>query len=515
MEINSKILKDNKLIKHYSYKLATNFLRIPISFALQAIFPRILNQSDYGNFDFLTDFSNKVISFLDNGTSTAFYSKLSQNNNDKKLVKFYTYFLFIISLIYIFFTFLSTYFNFSNFIFPDQKETFIIISCFLGIFTLYSNTLLKMVDAYDLTIQGEKFRMIQLIFSVVLFFSTYYFLNKINLLTFFGIQFVVILFLITCSILLIKKKYHLFTNSENLNKTEIIGYSKDFWAFSNPLILYSSIAMFSGIFDRWILQKYGGSIQQAYLGISLKIGAFIFLFSSAMIPLLMREFSKLFVSSRIEFISEMFLKNVKILFFISTFLSVFVSLNSFLITQMLTGGNLYDKAVIVVTIMSFYPIHQTLGQMNSTLFFSTNRTKEYRNIGIIFLPIGTLLCFFFIGPKEYYCLELGAKGLAFYMIIFQFFSVNASLFLNCRYLKISYKQILLFQLKVLFFLIIIGLLIKYIISIFITNLFLVTVLHLLFFLLFIIIFIFNIPQFIGVSKESLNEILILFKIKKS
>lgn len=512
-ENNLNVLNSNKLLRHYSYKLATNFLRIPISFALQAIFPRILNPIDYGNFDFLTDFSNKIINFLDNGASIAFYSKLSQKNNDKILVKYFIFLLLVISFIYFSFTFLSIKFENAKYIWPGQQNIYILISCFLGILTLFSNTLLKMVDAYDLTVQGEKFRMLQLCFSLMLFFITYILFQNIRLYNFYILQLLIILFLIVGSIYIIKNDNNVPNNNEKLTKIQIQKYTKEFWLFSNPLMLYSLIAMLSGIFERWLLQKFGGSIQQAYFGISFKIGAFIFLFSSAMIPLLMREFSKLYLYTEIDKISKMFLKNVKILFFISCFLGVFVAFNSNLITEILTGGIKYNQAVIVVTIMAFYPIHQTLGQMNATLFFSTNRTSQYRNVGLIFLPIGTLLCFFFVAPKNLFCLELGAKGLAIYMLILQFLSVNTSLFLNCKYLQIPFLNLLTFQTKILLLLIGISYLIKFLLLKFTLNTYIITSLH--FFFLFIIVatIISLRPSIIGATKDNIHEIFKIFKFK--
>ena len=79
----------NESHKHFAYKLVTNIIRIPIAFALQSIFPRILGPVNYGNFDFLTDSATKFIGFFETGTSIAFYTNLSINNKDSKLVKFY------------------------------------------------------------------------------------------------------------------------------------------------------------------------------------------------------------------------------------------------------------------------------------------------------------------------------------------------------------------------------------------------------------------------------------------
>jgi len=62
-----------------------------VSFALQSIFSRLLGPEVYGNFDLLTDYANRIINFFDGGSSIAFYTKLSQDKSNKKLVRYYAW----------------------------------------------------------------------------------------------------------------------------------------------------------------------------------------------------------------------------------------------------------------------------------------------------------------------------------------------------------------------------------------------------------------------------------------
>jgi Na+-driven multidrug efflux pump len=82
--------------------------------------------------------------------------------------------------------------------------------------------------------------------------------------------------------------------------------------------------------------------------------------------------------------------------------------------------------------MAFYPLHQTYGQLNSALFFATEKTRLYKKIGIITSVIGLLFSFVFI-----YWLNLGAEGFAWKMVLVQLISVNAQLYFNTKLLKLK------------------------------------------------------------------------------
>ena len=441
--------------KQYLFKLLTNLIRLPVSFVLQALYPRMLGPVNYGNFDFLTDSANKFIGFFESGTSIAFYNNLSRNIKDRKLIRFYFLLASSIALVYLIFAVFAIFFNFKNFIWPGHDSVFIILSLFWGIVTFFSNISLKIIDASHLTVANEKFRIYHLLFSLIIMAIIYFLFKNIDLLSFFIIQIFLLLLLIFGAEFILNNNKLTAIPRERISMSEIKKYTKIFWDFSNPLITYSIFSLVAGIGERLILQQFGGSIQQAYFGISYRIGAFVFVFTSAMIPLLMREFSKLSGNNDNVGISNMMITNVKVLYFISTALAVFVAANTSLITRILGGGD-FSGARGVVFIMAFYPIHQTLGQICSSVFYSTNRTKEYRNIGMFIMPMGLALSFFLIAPSKFYGMNFGAIGLAIQMVLIQVVSVNLLLYFNCKYLNVSYLELCFFQILIALILLFLG-----------------------------------------------------------
>lgn len=483
---------------HFVYKLITNLVRIPIQFLLQSIYPRLLGPELYGNFDFLSDTSNKIINFIDSGLSIAFYTKLSQDARDKKLVKFYSFILVLISFIYLVLVFISLTNNIYSKIWPDQEFIYVLFSSIFAIITFFSNSILKMVDAAELTLFGEKVKIFQLLLSLGFFFIIFISISKIDLTLFYEIQILLLGLLILGNIYILNKNGIDFFPKVHLTQIDISRYFNFFWSYSSPLMLTGIFSLIVGFGERWILQFYSGSKQQAYFALSYKISSFVFIFTGAMMPLFMREVSKYFTSNDKLLISQFFLKNVKILYFLVCAMATIVSINSELITYIL-GGNQYLGANFVVLLMSFYPIHQTIGQINGTLFLSTNRTREYTLISIYFTPLVLFFSFYFVGPIKYYGLNLGATGLAIEMLIVQFIAQNYLLYINCRYLNLSYYRLLAFQILILLCMLSLAFLLKFIIYNLLKNFIFAGICHSILFLLILSIYIFFKPSILGID----------------
>ena len=89
---------NSSLKKRYFYKLMTSIINIPIQVIITSIVPRGLGAESYGNFNYLTDFFTRLTSFFDSGTSTGFYTKLSQRLEEHGLKRYYWGFVAIMSI---------------------------------------------------------------------------------------------------------------------------------------------------------------------------------------------------------------------------------------------------------------------------------------------------------------------------------------------------------------------------------------------------------------------------------
>jgi O-antigen/teichoic acid export membrane protein len=428
--------KEDSLKKRYLAKLAANLVGLGINLVTQAIIPRGLGPRAYGNFHFLSNFFTQIVGFLDMGTSVGFYTKLSQRQQDFGLVSFYLRFACIASfLVFVFVWCTQTTGGYVT-LWPDQKLFYIYLAAIWGILTWFVQIANKMADAYGVTVSTEIARIIQkglgLALILVLFFT-----SQLNLTRFFFYHYFILIFLALAFIWVMEKSGHSLRRSWKLSLNKIKGYTKEFYTYSHPLFVYALVGLIVGILDRWMLQKFAGSVQQGFFGLSYQIGAVCFLFTSAMTPLITREFAIAFGEKDLREMARLFRRYIPMLYAIAAYFACFIAVQADKVTFIMGGGK-FQHAALAVMIMAFYPIHQTYGQLSGSVFYATGQTALYRNIGITFMLIGLPVTYFLIAPPEKFGLDAGATGLAVKMVALQFIAVNVQLYFNARLLGLRF-----------------------------------------------------------------------------
>jgi len=448
---------EDSLKKRYSIKLLANIIAGIINIIIIAIVPKALGPVAFGQFSFLQQFFAQVIAFLDAGTSMAFFTKLSAKHERKELITFY--FLFSILLICVLFSviYIVDIYNYSQYILPDIPSEYIYLGLLFGFFTWCTQIYIKISDAYALTVSVELIKILHKILALVLLLSMINYL-PFDLNIYFYFHFISLLsFLMIISILFVKKS--IFSKQILDFKIAYKSISKEFLVFSSPLFVFNVVAIAISLFDIWLLQSISGSVQTGFYGLAYSIAAMCFLFTSAMTPIITREFAKSYAQNDIENIKKMFKRYIPMLYAISAYFGVFIAFQSENLLSIFTDENFKDAAFVLV-IMAFYPIHQTYGQLSGSLFFATNSTKLYRNIGLVSSLIGLFFSYIFI-----YYLELGAVGFAWKMILAQIIGVNIQLYFNAKLLNIKIFPFVLHQ----FYTVVIFALIAYVCTTFIYN----------------------------------------------
>lgn len=432
------------LKKRYLAKLSTNVIGLLINVVIQAIVPRGLGPSAYGDFSFLSNFFTRVVGFLNMGTSTCFYTKLSQRQDDYKLVSFYSLVTLVVVLILLVGTWGVGMTNYYSAIWPGQKGMFVFLAALWGGLTWIVQVLNKAVDAFGVTLAGEVAKICQKVFGLGIIL-TLYLMGKLSLSAYFGYHFIILIFISTAFIWVMRE--YLFRSLKNrwrLSCSDLSKYTKEFYYYSRPLFIYSLVGLCVGVFDRWFLQYFSGSIEQGFFGLSYQIGAICFLFSSAMTPLITREFSIAFGKQDIPEMASLFRRYIPMLYGIAAFFACFIVVEADKVSYFL-GGDKFMSASGAVAIMAFYPIHQTYGQLSGAVFYATGQTGLYRNIGVFFMLAGLPATWILLAPLENLGLELGAVGLAIKIVIFQFLTVNVQLYFNARFLKLPFAKYFIHQ----------------------------------------------------------------------
>jgi O-antigen/teichoic acid export membrane protein len=237
---------------------------------------------------------------------------------------------------------------------------------------------------------------------------------------------------------------------------EIARYFSFLKTFIHPLVILIAVGFFFGYFDRWFLQLIAGSSQYGYFGLSERLGAVAFIFTSAMTPLLTREFAFSFEEMDKARLNQLF-DRIKIFLFIAAITSCFLSINSDAIVKII-GGEKFKEAVIPISIMALYPIHQTFGQLSAALMIATGQTSLYSKIAIFWILASVPVTYFLMAPVTYLIpgLGLGAQGLAIKMVFVNILATNVQLYYNTKFLGISFRKWIVVQLKIIGIIYVIG-----------------------------------------------------------
>ena len=90
-----------------------------------------------------------------------------------------------------------------------------------------------------------------------------------------------------------------------------------------------------------------------------------------------------------------------------------------------TLGASYLGGIEAMSVLLFYPIHQTLGQLIATLMYATEHTFAYSIISSIFMLLSIFISYILLAPETFFLpgLNLGALGLSIKVVILNILSV--------------------------------------------------------------------------------------------
>jgi O-antigen/teichoic acid export membrane protein len=437
----------DSLKKRYFFKFIANIFGLIANSITQIIIPRALGAQAYGNYNFLTSFFTQVIGFLDMGTSIGFYTKLSQRPQEDSLVSFYLYFSAIVSGTVIAFVCISHRFGVYRSFWPGQRVIYIYFAALWGILTWFVQLFTKMADAYGVTVSSEMVRISQGLVGLLVILMLFG-LNQLNLQNLFLYYFFMLTFFIIGLLYIMNKHGYAITLRSLASWEKVRSYCKEFIDYSHPLFTFSLVGFIAGVFDTWILQFFGGSIEQGYYGLSYRIGVVCLIFTSAMTPLITREFAVAYAEGDLKQMAYLFRRYIPLLYSIAAYFSCFIASQADTVIK-IVGGKTFRGAFLAVAIMAFYPVYQTYGQLSGSVFFASGRTSLYRNIGIIFLLGGLPLTYFFIAPGDKLGLNAGATGLAIKMVLISVLGTNVQIYFNAKFLGLRFWRYVGHQFAVL------------------------------------------------------------------
>lgn len=432
--------------RRYVAKLVTNVTGLAVNLVNLSVLPRALGPSGYGNFEFLTAFFQAAAGAYDPGMSTAFFTKLSRRNQDAGLLRFFSRYVLGVSVVIGAGLVAVACLDAESIVWPGQEWAMILLAAAFSYATWGSEVVRRVVDAFGLTVSSEAvvlgLRLAGALVVVALFLAGWLTLPVI--LT----KELALSVLTAIGLLVLAAKHWRAVLRPRAIRTPSPILRHEFWVFCSPLLVYSGAGVLAALADRWILQMFAGQLEQGFYGLATRTAAVSFVFSVAMTQLLQREFSRAHGDGDRARIRQLFQRYVPLLYAVTAYFAVFVSAQTRPLVAIVAGGA-FAAAAPATALMALAPIHQTYGQLSGSVFYATDQTRLYRNIGIGSMCVGLVATWVVLAPRSFGGFGLGSEGLAFKTLAMQFLTVNVQLWFNLQYLSLSFRKSLAHQITVI------------------------------------------------------------------
>lgn len=387
---------------------------VPLNLLTLSIITRTLGPELYGEYRYLIYFFTLVSSFVGFG-GNYFNTELAKDHYNQKLILFYKNYLLIN---WVFVTLLLCIVSFTGFketVFPGSIESAYIWLAFLVAFLTYVSQFMEsMTDSCGLTKNASIFNFIAKFAGVVILILFVYVMKWTDLTSFFWYSiFVVALTIIGFGYVL--KRNEIPIEGLRISGADFKQNFRSFFSYSHPLLVLSIFTFLAGFLSRWVLQFFGGAIQQGYFSLSDSFSAFIIIFSNSITPLLQREFAISFSNQDMPKMKALFHRSLLIFTGVSSFLSLFIILYAEYFT-LIIGGNSFKDAVIPTQIMLFYPIPYIANNILYATIYAVGKTRVLRNVQITICLLNLVITCFLVAPSAYFGLGLGAIGFAISMV---------------------------------------------------------------------------------------------------
>lgn len=422
----------DSLRKRYAYKLLANGVSLVAMFVVDACAARALGPRGFGNFQFLNGFFQQIVTFLDLGASTALATRAAQRPGDGAFIRAYWRFLAFVGVLLAVGTSALTGAGLAKVVWPAQEICFVWLALVLAIATQAAAVAAKLADAHGLTVASEIARVKQRI-ALACAVAAAYFGGLLDLGGYFLAQIAAVIATIWLLHRIVKGGGRLLFGTAG-NAVERRRIIREYFDYTHPLAVHAAVSLLAGLGDLWLLQHFGGSIEQGYYGLALRISAVCLVFTTAMTPLLLRDFAVAAGNADVKAMAALYTHHIPLLFSITAVLSCFVALNADRVA-LLVGGEQFAGATAVLAVLAFYPIQQTFGQLGSSIFLATGKTHLHRNLGIAASFVGLPAAYFAVAPSDVLGLNGGALGLAVKMMAVGTGVVGVMLFLHARMLK--------------------------------------------------------------------------------
>jgi O-antigen/teichoic acid export membrane protein len=421
----------------YVVTLGSQVFRLLLSVVSATIVPRTLGPIIYGNYSFLLSTAATLRGLLDNGAQQAFFTFSSQEPDSGPLTRLYAFVLVAQLVIVLAIVGLAATMGRTDWLWHAQKIDQILWVTVLDWVMFLATSLQQLGDSKGRTVTlqltGAAVSLLAIVGLLLLWlaghlnFYTFVWLNLAGA----GVTSVLL-----GHWLLVRNRVTFWGGA-----LRIRGYIQRWWRFARPVLLlqyYLPLVTYLGVY---LIQRWYGSQEQGYYGLALQWSAFAMTFTNAAVTIFWREIAHHHSNGDARATSGIYRQFSQVFFFLAAVLACWLSASSGALVRIVAGER-YSGAGVVLAVMAFYPLAQTMGQLTVAALKATERTASYARLSVLLSLPDVLLTYLLLAPRAAWLpgLELGALGLAIKTAVYGLVSVQLYDHFNCRVLGLSYSR---------------------------------------------------------------------------
>ncbi|MBL79350.1 MAG: hypothetical protein CMH70_04905 [Nitrosomonadaceae bacterium] len=411
-------------------------IRGGLNFLSIVIIARVLGADNFGEFAFLLASLTAFWALLDMGTSSAFFTLLSQKPRNIQFVLIYfgwQVFLFSLPLLIIGWVLPNEWIDF---IWVGSNKNIILLA-FIAVF-LQQQTWQALVHI------GESKRLTKRVHVLNISIAASHLLLVVIAWQTIGLSIELIFGLVILEYLLVVPvAWHvLFVKDMGSGEWDGRGVWKAYRNYCVPLVFLGCLTFGMNISDRWFLQYFGGSKEQAFFSIGNQFSVVCLLLTTSMIRVFWKEISEALESDNLGRVKVLFRKTCRTFFIASAVFSGFLIPWSKDITQIFLGPS-FKEGSVVLAVMFLYPIHQSLGQISTTMLMASSNTKTRLLVGCVSMSISIPVSYFVQASPDALIsgFGLGAEGMAWKMVLLNIIWANLTVWLISKKYKWEFDWI--------------------------------------------------------------------------
>lgn len=492
-------LEQSSVAERSIFSVIYNILRAGVGFLTAMLLARWLGPEVYGGFAFIVASLLAARALVDMSVSQAFFTFLSQRQRSKKFVNIFLFWIaFQLAISVLIALILPDSYIYS--IWQNQSRSLVVLAL-IAVFMQHQvyQIALSMAEANRQTIRVQLLTLVITVFHL-LAIITLWVLDLLLLPLIFG----VLIIEWTAASFIAAKMYVTAPPEVNDSYDSIQSVFQEFWLYCKPLIPYVWLGFFYVFFDRWLLQIWGGSEEQAYYAVALQISSVSLLATAAIIKVFWKEIAEAYKLNNISLIQNLYTKTTRTLFVLSAIISGAIIPWSEEVLSLVLGAA-YSEGAFTFTIMLLYPVFQVLTQISGTVLYATENVKTFANIGYVFMAVSMLVTYLLLAPTTNYLpgMDLKSNGLAIKMLSMIFLQAIACIYFIKRLFGVKFE--FLHQVIVLFLVLSLSFISKFVIAnLFSLSLAIEMLIATLCYLFFMIIIIISFPSIVSLSRDKIN-----------